>query len=214
MIEVPTYPKIETLYNRDMSTFKVVPGQYRHWSFPAIGSWFAFEKLDGMNIRLQVRDGFIKSVRGRTDNAQIPPRVIEYFQNTGRYAPEPCDYSNTWIIGEAYGAKINGNPYKLDKVHFRVFDVGYVESDCWKFYDLENMATLAGIYGFETAPLLYPAELSIREIVRVLRSWRSLLPDEENKSGYLEGVVCRPKYDLFDGRGDRLIWKLKVKDFA
>lgn len=38
-------------------------------------------------------------------------------------------------------------------------------------------------------------------------------PDSTIGTAKMEGVVCRPKVDISDRRGNRLIVKVKVKDF-
>ncbi|GAF90713.1 unnamed protein product, partial [marine sediment metagenome] len=58
----------------------------------------------------------------------------------------------------------------------------------------------------------YPTE-EIVELVKI-RLPSTVAQREGGKEHYpIEGIVARTKPLLFTRRGDRLIWKLKVKDF-
>jgi hypothetical protein len=111
--------------------------------------------------------------RGRTDNAQIPPHLldkmkllfdkdtlIEYFFKD----KEPCSIT---LFGEGYGAKIQkGGNYIKDDVNFILFDV-LVNGKWWlKRSALEQIAKDLNNAGFETSAI--KADLSSRESILAL----------------------------------------------
>lgn len=72
------YNKIETLYERDEKTKRLIEGKFRN---PAVeflkdNIWQFTEKVDGTNIRVHW-DGHKVEFAGRTDKAQIPSHLME-----------------------------------------------------------------------------------------------------------------------------------------
>jgi len=127
----PKYPKIETLFNRDDKTFKVIPGEWRtpEFEYLARNKWCFTEKVDGTNIRIGWAPGKPLSFRGRTDAAQIPPFLSEYLGQTftaDRFreifcADEGQPPSVVVLYGEGYGNRIQkvGRLYKLTETGFK-----------------------------------------------------------------------------------------------
>src|SRR6185369_7978639 len=88
------YHKIETLYERDVKTFKVQPGALKNSVYGLIKTWQWTEKIDGTNIRViwepaivaddsgAVPAGRPESLRfgGKTDNAQINAGLMTWLQ--------------------------------------------------------------------------------------------------------------------------------------
>jgi hypothetical protein len=64
------YHKIETLYERDLNTFKVDPSKLKNRTYSLIKTWQFTEKIDGTNIRCIWKNGTL-TFGGKTDNAQI-----------------------------------------------------------------------------------------------------------------------------------------------
>ena len=125
------YPKIETLLDRD-ERFRVTGGKWRLPEFEYLQNnhWLFTEKVDGTNVRV-IWDGASVEIRGRTDNAQMPPflikRVNELITPEKLVAIWPKSDEPVVVIlfGEGYGAKIQkgGGNYKSDGVDFVLFDV-------------------------------------------------------------------------------------------
>ena len=76
------YPKIETLFNRDEKTRKVISGQARLVEFYNVRYWHITEKIDGTNIRVCLNPDGSVSLGGRTENAQLPTRLLNYLRDT------------------------------------------------------------------------------------------------------------------------------------
>lgn len=73
-----TYHKIQTLFNRDEQTKKLIIGDYRDKTIEYLKDnlWEFTEKVDGTNIRV-CWDGYKVKFAGRTDKANIPSRLLE-----------------------------------------------------------------------------------------------------------------------------------------
>ena len=100
-----TYQKINTIFKRDSKDLIIV-GDYSDKIVEFLKNciWLAFEKIDGMNIRLEVtieivyseanKEGthqllgvnFKVDYKGKTDNAQIPPMLRKHLEEN--YPPE------------------------------------------------------------------------------------------------------------------------------
>jgi hypothetical protein len=213
MNSFPKYPKIETLFERDNQTRKVT-ARIRCPEFSIPTDWLATEKIDGTNVRVgfDLETGSIQ-YGGRTDNAQLSSDLWTYLTRTftvealGRTF-EPARASVV-IYGEGYGPKIqSGGAYRED-VAVRIFDVRY--GDLWlEWKDVEKVAAKLEV---STVPCL--AGRSTQVIVNDVRAgFPSHVPPEEGGKGRpVEGVVARTIPLLLNRRGQRVMWKLKTKDF-
>lgn len=114
------YHKIETLFERDEKTKKLVEGKYRNEAIKYLkdNQWQFTEKIDGTNIRIYW-DGHRVSFYGRTDKAQIPAnlmnRLVELFGGETNEQLFEQKFGETEVIlyGEGYGEKIqNGGLYR------------------------------------------------------------------------------------------------------
>lgn len=201
-----TYPKIESLYNRDETTHKFKAGEFRlpvfEYLYPL--QWQATEKVDGTNIRVGW-DGESVTFGGRTDRAQIPTFLLARLQDL--FSPEKfADKPPMVLFGEGYGAKIQkgGGNYKADGVDFVLFDANV---DGWwlQFGDIDDVANSLGI---STVPVMAFAGMDTieRMVARGFESAWGRFP--------AEGVVAKPAVDMLQRNGERIIVKLKTKDFG
>lgn len=208
------YPKIETLFARD-ENFNVTT-ELKNPVFGIIKKWQVTEKIDGMNIRIMFGDDGKLQLSGRTDNAQLPGDLVKYLYETISLEKmkemfwkegQPC---RVILYGEGYGGKIQkmGNNYGKDK-RFRLFDV--LVDKYW--LNWENVCKIAESLQIKTAPYLGDFTLDeIREKVKI--GIASVVAKEENGCDFVsEGIVGRTVEPLFDKRGNRLILKLKTRDF-
>lgn len=209
------YPKIETLYNRDPVTFKIIPGQVRNRAYTLLKYWHWTEKVDGTNIRCIWKNGKL-SFAGRTDAANLPGDLLSWL-----YANVwPVKLENTFtnsdllkpadvvLYGEGYGAGIQkvGGMYSPTK-KFILFDV-LVDGKWWLNH--EQICDVSTKLGLEVVPYFGVMSLEAATF-RVKNGLESRLAP----GGFLaEGLVGRPLETLFDKKGARLITKLKTKDFA
>jgi len=188
------------------------------------------EKIDGTNIRIPfstkaasspIGDSSYVGIGGRTANAQIPTFLLTHLQATFTMEKIAACFdpdTNGLLFGEGYGARIQkgGGNYRPD-VSFRLFDVVVfgVDEHAW-WLDWNNVEGIAAKLGIETVPVISRAA-TLQDAVRAVReNFHSRVAFGENNGMVTraEGVVARTDPMLFDRRGQRLVWKLKVKDFA
>jgi ATP-dependent RNA circularization protein (DNA/RNA ligase family) len=199
------YPKIKTLFERDTKTFKVVPGAYTLDVFRYLQdcAWYITEKIDGTNIRVYW-DGETVRIYGRTEKSSIPTFLLDSLQ----FMFPPSRFKGRdplCLYGEGYGNKIQtvGKDYLPDDTGFILFDVRV--GDWWlQIDDVEGVAKSLGI---SHVPTLLRGDLKYAQSV-VQDGFHSLLGDCK-----AEGVVLRPTQQLFTRHGERIIAKLKTKDF-
>ena len=206
------YHKIQTLYLRDPATNHktLLEGQWARPEFDYLqhAEWIFTEKVDGTNIRLcwdaQTRT---LAVRGKTDAAQIPPHLLAVL-----HAIEPsfqaADLPTCVVYGEGFGPKIQkgGGLYRNDP-GFAAFDVRV--GDWW--LGRADVEDVAGKLGVEVAPIVGVGTL--HDMVDMVRGG---FMSEWSASGDFvaaEGLVARPAVELANRRGERVITKLKARDF-
>lgn len=206
------YHKIETLYERDEKTKKLIIGKFRNPTveFLKDNVWQFTEKVDGTNIRIYW-DGHSVSFGGRTDNAQIPAHLInrlnELFggETNAQMFEQKFGETTVELFGEGYGAKIqNGGGYRSD-VDFILFDV--LISD--NYQPRESVEDIAKYFGIDVVPIVLEGTLQ-DGVNYVLNNRNSIVA----KNGALiEGLVGRTKVETRDRCGKRNIVKIKYRDF-
>ena len=205
------YHKIETVFNRSTDGDKrLIWGDYRNETveYLADNIWQFTEKIDGTNIRIHW-DGHNVEIGGRTDRAQIPKHLIDYLSATF-LTPEVEElFEQTYgekdvmLFGEGYGAKIqNGGDYRSD-VSFILFDV--LIGDNWQ--SREWVEATAKMFGIDVVPIVLEGTIG-DGIDYVMQHNNSTIG-----KAVMEGVVGRPKVEMKDRLGNRIIVKIKWKDF-
>jgi len=203
------YHKIQSIYKRD-NKGKFIVGQWScpEFEFLAKNEWVFTEKVDGTNIRI-MWDGQNLTFGGKTDNAQIPAFLVTRLNNLFMTIEQRQKFAENFkdgvcFYGEGYGAKIQGcgGNYKSTQ-DFVLFDV---KVGTW-WLERESVEDIAKTFGIEVVPIIGSGTIA----------------DAENmcKEGFesrwgkfiAEGIVLRPKVELKTRRGDRIITKIKYKDF-
>jgi len=213
------YPKIETLFNRDEKTFKVKEEEIRLPEFSNVKKWWVTEKIDGTNMHVLHEKGHqTVEILGRTHNAQIPTFLLKYMQET--FTSEKIeqafpDADNNVVIelyGEGYGARIQkGGNYRPKDVSFRLIDVRV--GDWW--LEPENIEDVAQKMGVKTVPVI--GVMTLEEAVQFIKSKPTSIVAKEdggNSKYPMEGIVARSFPLMLRRNGERIIWKLKIKDFG
>jgi hypothetical protein len=203
------YPKIETLYERDLKTFKVKPGVFKNRTYSLLKSWRWTEKVDGTNIRA-IWQGAKLTFGGKSDNAQIHADLIKWLYEhvSATKLAEIFPTQDAVIYGEGYGAGIQkgGGDYCPEK-KIIVFDV-LVDGKWWLAH--EDVCDVATKLGLDVVPDF--GEMTLEEASEMVRAgFKSRCAVNDGKDA--EGLVGRPLEALFDKKGARLIVKLKTKDF-
>lgn len=207
-----TYHKIETLYERDTEgSKKLIQGVFRNEAVEFLQDmpWQFTEKIDGTNIRI-MWDGHKITYGGRTERANIPAhlmnKLIELFGNeeTEQLFEQIFGEKEVIFFGEGYGAKIqSGGLYRPD-VSFILFDV-MINGN---YQSREMVETAAKQFNLEVVPIILEGTLD--DGVAFVKT----KPASTIGTAPMEGLVGRPKVELQDRCGNRLIVKIKVKDFT
>ena len=205
------YHKIETVFNRSTDGDKrLIWGDYRNETveYLADNIWQFTEKIDGTNIRIHW-DGHNVEVGGRTDRAQIPKHLMDYLSATFLTPEVEEMFEQTYgekdviLFGEGYGAKIQyGGDYRSD-VSFILFDV--LIGDNWQ--SREWIEATAKMFGIDVVPIVLEGTIG-DGIDYVMQHNHSTIG-----SAVMEGVVGKPKVEMKDRLGNRIIVKIKWKDF-
>lgn len=208
-----TYNKIETVFMRDTDgTKKLIEGAYRDETVKFLANsveWEFTEKVDGTNIRVHW-DGYRISFAGRTDKAEIPQHLLEklngIFINTEieELFEQTFGEKEVILFGEGYGAKIQsvGKQYRQD-VGFILFDV-MINGN---YQSRESVKKIAECFNLEIVPIILTG--TIQQAVDFVKS----NPKSTIGTAPMEGIVGRPKVELQDRTGKRIIVKIKSKDF-
>ena len=170
--------------------------------------WEFTEKVDGTNIRI-CWDGYRVSFAGRTDKAQIPTHLLakleELFGGESKEEIFEQTFGNKEVIlfGEGYGEKIQKGGSLYGPVNFILFDVyigGY-------WLDRGAVADIATKFGIDRVPLIFIGNLESG--VNFIKTHpKSRLRDAE-----MEGIVGRPLVQMFSRTGQRIMVKIKCRDF-
>lgn len=206
------YPKINTLWKRDESTHRLIEGAYSQPEFETVSRWRVTEKVDGTNIRVIRGPPGVGDIviRGRTDNAQIPPALMSYLGETFTHdrleaaVPE----ANVTLYGEGYGPKIqSGGRYRGD--------AGFILFDCLidgTWLEFDNVKDIASKLGIPSVPDL--GIMSEGKIVSMVQEGFASLCAEDTTL-MAEGVVATSAPMMLTRYGERPVrWKLKARDFA
>lgn len=208
------YEKIDTLFARDTEgSKKLIPGYFRDQTveFLAKLDWIWTEKVDGTNIRI-FWDGHTVTFGGRTDNASIPTDLVNYLNDT--FATTEAEeifeqlYGEKEVIlfGEGYGRKIQkvGSKYIPDGVGFILFDVLIGNN----YQEREWVEQAAIAFGVPVVPIV--GHGSLANAVDYVKSHPNSVIAQELVE--MEGIVCRPRMELRDRCGNRIIVKIKWND--
>lgn len=238
---VPKQEKIKNLFKRDPETDIIIGDSYTKNVFKYIDYWTITEKIDGMNIRVHANKIGDFLIGGKTDRVQIPDDLVENIESMlkpedydgvtfakSAYILEVLDdfgYSgyDVTLFGEGYGPGIrNGEHYREDK-SFILYDVCFTRDDGVEFFappaEVEQIADKLGI---PCVKMYHEASfVGAIYLVEVLAGY-PFMPDimpkaiQEIASEYdwytPEGIVCYPSEPLYDSFGERIVFKLKVKD--
>lgn len=208
------YHKIMSIYKRSDITKKFLIGEYATPEIEYLkdNTWVFTEKVDGTNIRI-MWNGKDVIYGGRSDDAQLPVPLIykldEMFKVFKKrqifkevFGEEEQD---TVLYGEGYGNKIQkaGNFYLPNAVSFVLFDVKVGE-----FYlERENIEDIGHKFDIKVVPIV--GQGTLNDAIEMTKKgfnskWGNFIA---------EGIVARPKVEMFTRKGERVITKVKHRDF-
>ena len=203
------YHKIKTVYERDPENKyrTLIMGKYALPEFEYLKNnvWTFTEKVDGTNIRI-IWDDLNMRFGGRTDNAQLPTFLYDKLGDTFNEAMLSRKFGDASVVlfGEGHGAKIQkgGGNYIPDGVGFVLFDV-YI-GEWLRRDDVEDIAKELGV---DVVPIIGVGTLEAAvdlAVGGITSTWGDFPA---------EGLVMRPRVELCNKSGKRIISKIKTKDF-
>ncbi len=215
-----TYHKIQTIFKRDPdNNFKTLlewEFSLEEFKYLQNNIWQFSEKVDGTCIRIMWKENlFYKTgiyalhFAGKTDKAQIPvfldKRLMEIFDPLNTKFKKIFEDTPVCLYGEGYGTKIQkgGGNYREDN-GFVLFDI---KIGHW-WLQRKDVEEIAEKLGLEIAPIIGEGTLHqlVKKVQKGFNSQWGIFP--------AEGIVARPKIELMARNGQRIITKLKIKDFS
>lgn len=225
------YPKTENLFKRG-ADHRLQFDKFALPEFAAINRWRVTEKIDGMNMRIFYSPLILNppagpapgvTYRGRTNNAAIPPQLIEWIQANLPFERLVATFKDTPVIlfGEGYGGNIQkGTGYRATPA-FRLFDIFWNDERQYFAYWRE-VQEIAGSLGIKTAPDLGimdtagAIEFVMKAKERPILGAKTAIEDCDGGDGDgpapFEGIVAVADPPVFDRYGKRIKFKLKVRD--
>lgn len=212
------YNKIQTAFKRgDGNT--IIPTEITTPELEATKNLLfeGTEKIDGTNMRVEIDwrsyDDWTITIHGKTDNANIPKtlekRMHEIFDNLK--VNEVFDYSepiHITIYGEGYGAGIQkgGGCYISKGVDFILFDVRI--GDWWLLRNgIEDIAQKIGV---KIVPII--GYFTIKDACKLVKhGFKSTIAEDKNLIA--EGLVLKAPCGIRTRSGERIMTKIKYKDF-
>lgn len=168
--------------------------------------WIVSEKLDGTNTRL-IWDGYKLQVKGRTEQSEVisaQKELLATLSDNGNFLfDETFGEKEVIIYGETFGKKIQNNPYHIEPT-FRVFDINI--GGVWLEY--HNVEAISKSLGLEMVP-----HSVIKGWNAVVEAFTDVYFDKLEAGEYFEGLVAIPAHMPLTRKGERVITKLKVRDF-
>jgi hypothetical protein len=204
------YPKIESPFKRSIDgpdRNKLIIGEWAREEFRLLRDlpWQWTEKVDGTNVRV-IWDGYQVSFGGRTDNAQMPIFLLDTLRKMfpEELMEQQFGKNQAVLYGEGYGARIQkgGGNYRPDP-GFVLFDV--LVGQWWLLRD--GLHEVALSLGIDLVPLFCTGSVdtAITMVTKGLTSSWGSFP--------AEGLVGKPPMGIVARNGDRLLMKIKAKDF-
>lgn len=221
----PKYPKIQSIFKRDPKTkYKT----FLEWEFSTPEfemlqdiEWLWMEQLDGTNMRVgyfPAADGFI-SIGGRTDKAQIQDPLHQWI--TERITAEKMrdvfgENRIVTLYGEGVGSGIQKDGFQYGDQHLVLFDVLVDDGSGGIWLEQDSVKDVAEKLGIPVAPFSFYCSIAdMVDFVKHRPGYESdyvtaRTPDFASRT---EGYVGRPIITLLDRMGQRIITKIKMKDY-
>lgn len=233
------YPKILAPFSRETNDDKyVTEGRWSKPEFEMLKDidWLWSVKADGTSIGLRW-DGERVSFVGHTDKSQIPPKLLKYLQdNFGTPEAETIFedlYGSTpvTVYGEGISSETNQD-YGHHDGFFIVFDVKCdLPNGRWWGRDASQVfyerfpnsciRCIENLHGTLDEAISFVKELKKfnKQVVSgEYQSGKEIITTKFSNQQYnywtlVEGLVLRPRYELMSSNGERIICKIKCKDF-
>lgn len=203
-----------SIFKRDMDSDKrLILGDWvnKETEYLKDNEWEFTEKVDGTNVRVGW-DGKEVTFAGRSDEAILPNHLLTRLQEIflsdrgrARLLELGADECDVTLYGEGCGKKIqkDGENYCKDNADFVLFDVRIGR---W-YLKRADVESIAERFGVKSVPVIGHGTL-MDAVEMAKKGFKSRWGDF-----MAEGIVARPKVELFSRAGERMIVKVKHRDF-
>jgi len=207
------YHKINSVFKRDTRGRFTDEFATPEIEYLANAEWIGEEKIDGTNVRIGWSSIDGVAFGGRSDNATIFeqwPDLLELIMS--KFTPDAlaetlkdAEGADVTLYGEGFGQGIQkgGGNYGTEK-YFVLFDV--LVGDWWLLPDAVD--DIAKSFGVDR-----PAPIGRSTLIEFIERVKTSQIDSVYGNFPAEGIVLRPAVPMFTRRCDRIIAKLKTKDF-
>ena len=168
--------------------------------------WIGSRKCDGTNCRV-LFDGNEVFYNGKTNRANFSNDQKEYIEETFKeeifeeYFRKEGKSPRVVIFGELVGPKIqNGDNNSFKELEFIVFDVLINNV----FLDVENIKQIAKYFNLRSSYDLLTIKGSLYQLQEIVK----------DKDFKYEGLVVKPLVELYTKNKNRLILKIKKRDYG
>ncbi len=211
------YHKIQTMFKRDQKDAMILGD----WTDPVFeylqnNLWRCTEKIDGTNIRIKINpspdvtDNAAKvAFDGRTEQANLPSKLVNWM--VGKFLhPSMLEVlyekfpDGATLYGEGFGAGISkgGGNYGPDQT-FILFDVRV--GDWW--LQREAVDDVARTLNLRSVRVI--GDFALPEAIELVeKGFHSEFGDF-----LAEGLIAEPVVPMFNRKGERIITKIKTRDF-
>jgi len=216
MMEFTEYVKINTVFKRDRRG-KIDETEFAtpELKFLADNTWLWTEKVNGTNTRIsydgspEFRGNEHAYVFGRSNGAQLPPELLRRLVELAKAMPLETVFGTgpdvaVTLHGEGYGHNIHGGHVYRSDVDFVLFDV---QVGGW-WLSRENVEDVATKLNLDVVPLVGRGTL-----LEAVEKVRDGFTSDRWENVVAEGLVMRPETELFSRAGERIVAKIKHKDF-
>lgn len=168
--------------------------------------WIGSRKCDGTNCRV-LFDGNEVFYNGKTNKANFSNDQKEYIEETFKeeifeeYFRKEGKSPRVVIFGELVGPKIqNGDNHSFKELEFIVFDVLINNV----FLDVENIKQIAKYFNLRSSYDLLTIKGNLYQLQEIVK----------DKDFKYEGLVVKPLVELYTKNKNRLILKIKKRDYG
>lgn len=211
-IDAPTIQDEE--YKKEFKKYKlVIPDDsqgnaYRSslLEYLADSPWVYTRKIDGANLRVQW-NGEQALWNGKSDKFQCSADLTDYMNRTFLEEIFEEKFGRDKVVtlfGEHMGPKVQGNELGLERDEFVLYDANV--NGTW--LSGESIVEIAEYFNIRTVYDFMPNE------VKPTRSLRELIIDCAGGAfSEWEGIVATPLIEMRDQAGNRVIVKIKNRDY-
>lgn len=208
-----TYHKIQNIFNREtFGNNKLIENDYTNKTVEFLKDidWVWTEKVDGTNIRVYW-DGYKVSLGGRTDKADIPNHLKERLEELFCTPEKEEIFESLFgekeviLFGEGYGVKIQKGGNYIDNVDFILFDIQINDN----FLERKDVEDIAKSFNIDVVPIV--GHGTLEEAINFVKT--KPMSTIGKKKAEMEGIVVRPSIELNERNHNRVIVKIKARDF-